>query len=395
MTQTKDLDWLKGQINEMTIEGRFMAKNTDGSETELVETQWIGVSQVLNLLKQVPAISDHELDLEKENAQLQQKLKQVQENEKKQFRCCFGHPEKIAFCERCMTAAIGQARAEERSKWEKKLREKFLGANNYCNVCGMPMYLIKDKTCYGCKTLFAMKHEEVMKGDYQTRFTSGIHRQALNFAYTHCVQSYEEGYKRGYFDGGLEACAKHEAEKNELIKSCLKAQDEILDLKIQHEAEKKVMCDNCKLISEWMELDRKTRTKQMVEKINDLFNKHEYDFTGIHDIQKRVKQIILGAEGLREVGNFSQTSGLVNPQPARKSENGSVETCPDCGVPMKKEIVHDIPDGDGKAGSGTALSKAQRHGTKLSPKQRLRLERSTSGSGYLRPISSKKDVKGI
>jgi len=383
MTQTKDLDWLKGQINEMTIEGRFMAKNTDGSETELVETQWIGVSQVLNLLKRVQENSSNAF----KNGRAVQAAIDLGDN--------LEFAEKIRAEERSKISDHELDLEKENAELQQKLREKFLGANNYCQVCGIPMYLIKDKTCYGCKTLFAMKHEEVMKGDYQTRFTSGIHRQALNFAYTHCVQSYEEGYKRGYFDGGLEACAKHEAEKNELIKSCLKAQDEILDLKIQHEAEKKVMCDNCKLISEWMELDRKTRTKQMVEKINDLFNKHEYDFTGIHDIQKRVKQIILGAEGLREVGNFSQTSGLVNPQPARKSENGSVETCPDCGVPMKKEIVHDIPDGDGKAGSGTALSKAQRHGTKLSPKQRLRLERSTSGSGYLRPISSKKDVKGI
>ena len=60
-----------------------------------------------------------------------------------------------------------------------------------CEVCHLPMFLWKkgeNKTCYSCRKLFSMKHEAVMKGNYQTEFTEGMHRQALMFAYLNSAE---------------------------------------------------------------------------------------------------------------------------------------------------------------------------------------------------------------
>lgn len=68
---------------------------------------------------------------------------------------------------------------------EKKLNQKRFGKIHCCQVCLSPQFLWKvgdGDICFSCKQLFSLSHDEVMKGDYQTRFTSGIHRQALGFA---------------------------------------------------------------------------------------------------------------------------------------------------------------------------------------------------------------------
>jgi hypothetical protein len=72
------------------------------------------------------------------------------------------------------------------------------GIPHICDVCGSPSFLWKkgdDKTCYGCRTLFSMSWQDIKKGDYQTRFTAGIHRQALAFAYHNALIAQEEAVK--------------------------------------------------------------------------------------------------------------------------------------------------------------------------------------------------------
>lgn len=88
--------------------------------------------------------------------------------------------------------------------WQKRAKrleimliKKRYNMKHNCNCCGIPIFLYKkgDNLCYGCGALFKMTHEEVMQGCYQTRFTAGIHRQALGFAYSHCLEEREKANK--------------------------------------------------------------------------------------------------------------------------------------------------------------------------------------------------------
>jgi len=82
---------------------------------------------------------------------------------------------------------------DKRIKSLENKNEKLAKAKTYhpCKVCHLPMFLWRkgDYTvCYSCRKLFSMKHEDLMKGKYQTEFTEGIHRQASAFAYEHSLQ---------------------------------------------------------------------------------------------------------------------------------------------------------------------------------------------------------------
>jgi hypothetical protein len=127
----------------------------------------------------------------------------------------------------CIGEAVKEARQDERLKVEAELGKQSIqskpnklsetGELHHCSVCHLPDYFWKkgdDKACFSCRQLFSMTHDAVMKGDYQTRFTEGIHRQALGFVYHHCLDERSkleaelEKWKQGYKERVSESTEK-------------------------------------------------------------------------------------------------------------------------------------------------------------------------------------------